>query len=131
MSTVTFGLHLTLDLYSCPENLLDDMKICYKAMDELPVLLGMRKLIPPYVISAEANNKKDPGGFSGFVIIAESHISIHTFTKRGFVSIDLYSCKDFDTDMAITYFKKIFKPKDIEIHIVKRGTRYPQHNIYK
>lgn len=130
MDTTNFGVHLTLDLYNCAEEPLNNMHKCYKALEELPAKLDMHALIPPYVVQAGPNDKKDPGGFSGFIMIAESHISLHTFTKRGFVSIDCYSCKDFDTDLVIKYFKEIFQSDDAEINIVKRGTRYPAENIY-
>jgi len=50
--------------------------------------------------------KKDPGGWSGFVIIAESHISIHTFPARRFVSIDVYTCKNgLKKDFIIFYYQ--------------------------
>ena len=40
--------------------------------------------------------KKESYGYSSFVMIAESHITIHTFPELGFFSFDCYSCKDFD-----------------------------------
>lgn len=89
----------------------------------------MRRLIPPYVVEASANNRKDPGGYSGFVMIQESHISIHTFPKRRFVSIDLYSCKKFKTAPVIAYFKGVFGIGKVEINIVVRGKEYPMSNF--
>ena len=75
-------------------------------------------------------NKKDGGGLSGFVIVAESHISFHTFPNRGFVSIDVYSCQDdMDTDALFAGFKETFGFADQDIHLVKRGERYPAHDI--
>lgn len=68
----------------------------------------MKKMTEPYVIKATSNEfmgGKDPGGFSGFVIIQESHISIHTFAKRGFATVDLYSCKNFEPESAVEYLK--------------------------
>ena len=40
--------------------------------------------------------KKESYGYSSFVMIAESHITIHTFPELGYFSFDCYSCKDFD-----------------------------------
>lgn len=129
--TIRFGLHLTLDLYGCPQNLLSNMEFCYHLLENLPKQIGMKALTPPVIIAAEANNKNDPGGFSGFIIIAESHIGMHTFTKRGFASIDVYSCKDFDTKKAETFFVDALHPKDVEKNVLERGTRYPAKDIYK
>jgi len=50
---------------------------------------------------------------------------------RGFVSIDVYTCKNgMDTDFVLKYFKEKFELKDIEQNFIKRGTRYPEKNIY-
>jgi|SRR3989344_7281193 len=133
METVQFGYHLTLDLYNCDPKVLGNMEACYKALAELPQKLGMRVLNPPFVLSADSNEDRggiDPGGFSGFIMIAESHISLHTFVKRGFVSIDVYSCKKFDKDAAIAYFKDYFKSNDAEVNYILRGSRYPAENLY-
>ena len=133
MEYLQFGYHLMLDLYGCDINALSSMEKCYYTLDMLPSILKMNKLTPPYIVSASSNEGKggkDPGGYTGFVIIAESHISLHTFVKRGFVSIDVYSCLEFDKSSAIDFLKEIFKPKDIEENFVKRGTRYPSENIY-
>ena len=122
-----------LDFYGCDINALSSMDKCYYTLDTLPSILKMNKLIPPYVISASSNEDrdgKDPGGYTGFVVIAESHISLHTFAKRGFVSLDIYSCKEFDKESAKNFLADIFKPNDIEENYVKRGTRYPLENIY-
>ncbi len=124
-----FGLHLMLEAYGCPTEILNDMNTVYKILDDLPSHIGMHKLMEPYVISAKGNDQRDPGGWSGFVIIQESHISIHTFVKRGFVTADVYSCKEFDTQFAIDYFKKALKTDDIEYSIEERGKRYPPDNI--
>lgn len=131
VNTITFGYHLTLDLYGCPKDLLNDMKVCYSALEEIPGKLGMSILTRPYLVRADANDIKDPGGYTGFVTIQESHVSLHTFAKRGFVSIDVYSCKEFDRGLAIKHFQELFEPQDIEENYVIRGTRYPEEDIYE
>ena len=89
----------------------------------------MHKLADPVVYLAPANNKKDPGGWSGFVIIAESHISIHTFPGRSFLSADIYTCKNgMDLEFIISYFKNAFDLKEIEQNFIKRGTKYLNKN---
>ena len=133
MIAKNFGLHLMLDFYGCEMEPLASHSICYNALSNLPAKMKMHKLIPPYVIWADSTEDrlgKDPGGYSGFVMIAESHISLHTFIKRGFISIDVYSCHNFNPEIPINYFKNIFKPKKIEKHLIIRGKNYPNKNIY-
>jgi S-adenosylmethionine decarboxylase len=130
-ATPGFGVHLTLDGYGGSTRLLADRDHVLACLDELPDLLGMHKLADPLLVEVGQLGPKDPGGVTGFVIIAESHISIHTFPLRGFVSADVYTCKNsMDTDQICQYFTKAFALQDLEVNLVKRGTRYPQHDIY-
>jgi S-adenosylmethionine decarboxylase len=126
-----FGVHLTLDGYGGAQHLLADADRVLAVLSELPERLGMHKLAEPVLIELGHHSPKDPGGVSGFVIIAESHISIHTFPLRGFVSADVYTCQNsLDTEQICQYFAEAFDLQDLEINLVRRGTRYPQHNIY-
>jgi S-adenosylmethionine decarboxylase len=126
-----FGEHLTIDGYGGSEQMLNDRNIVLGCLNELPTLLGMKTLSEPMVYEAFSNGIKDPGGWTGVVVIMESHISIHTFPKRGFVSIDVYTCKNgMDNDFIVDYFKNKFHLQDIETNFIKRGTRYPENDIY-
>ena len=124
-----FGLHLMLDMYNCAPEVLNDKELVKNILEKLPKKLSMKILVEPVVVFAQPNGRRDPGGWSGFVMIHESHISIHTFIKRRFVTIDAYSCKQFDTKLAIEYFKKIFKTDDVEYQIEVRGKKYPSEDI--
>jgi S-adenosylmethionine decarboxylase len=127
---MNFGEHLTLDGYGGDRELLNSKEVVLTSLQELPNKLDMNILLAPQVVFAP-NNGKDSGGWSGFVIIAESHISIHTFPLRGFVSIDVYTCRNgMNLEFIENYFKNAFKLKDIETNFIKRGTRYPSENIY-
>ena len=118
-----------IDGYGGSYEKLDDRDLVLLVLTELPGKLGMRKLSEPFVLKAEDNALKDPGGWSGVVVIAESHISVHTFPKRKFVSIDVYTCTNgIDREFIKKYFTEIFGLEEIEEHFVKRGTRYPAKN---
>jgi S-adenosylmethionine decarboxylase len=126
-----FGVHLTLDGYRGSAKLLADGEHVLACLAELPERLGMHKLADPFLVEVGQLGPKDPGGVTGFVIIAESHISIHTCPLRGFVSADVYTCKNsMDTKQICQYFIDAFELQDLEVNLVKRGTRYPQHDIY-
>ena len=119
-----------IDGYRGNKDKLNDESLVMRCLRELPGKLDMGILMEPQIVHAPSNDKKDPGGWTGFVVIAESHISIHTFPKRGFVSIDVYTCKNgLDTQAVKTYFKKIFALKELETNFIKRGLKYPEHNI--
>lgn len=121
-----------LDGYGGDPKRLDNKDLVLLSLVELPYQLGMKRLSNPEVYEAPDNNIKDPGGWSGFVVIAESHISIHTFPARKFLSIDVYSCRNgLDREFIRKYYTEIFKLKEIEENFVKRGTKYPANNIHK
>jgi S-adenosylmethionine decarboxylase len=131
MNTSHFGEHVTIDGYGGNQELLNNKELVLGSLSDLPAKLGMTTLSEPQVFWAEPNHIKDPGGWSGFVVIAESHISIHTFPKRGFVSIDAYTCKNgMDTDFIVKYFTERFELQDTEVNFLKRGTKYPEGDIY-
>ncbi len=127
---MNFGEHITIDGYGGNEKLLNNKKLILSCLNNLPTILGMKKISKPEVYFVKGNNKKDPGGWSGFVVIEESHISIHTFPRRRFISADVYSCKN-DMNLALIkrYFKQKFELKELETNFIKRGTRYPVKNF--
>lgn len=125
-----FGEHVTIDGYEGDPELLNNEALVSSVFPELCSALHMRALTEPLIISAPDNDLKDPGGWSGFVIIAESHISIHTFPKRRFLTADVYTCKNgMDTVLIENFFKDKFKLGDVELHFIKRGLNYPEHNL--
>jgi S-adenosylmethionine decarboxylase len=126
-----FGEHLMIDGYGGSHEKLNDKEQVFKVLTELVSKLDMHALSEPQVFFAAGNDAKDPGGWSGFVVIEESHVSIHTFPARGFVSADVYTCKNgLDTETIKQYFTELFELQEIEANFVLRGTRYPEGNIY-
>jgi S-adenosylmethionine decarboxylase len=94
-------------------------------LEAFPDKLNMTKIMPPYVFKYSGAVPED-WGVSGIVLIAESHISIHSFPDKGFVTLDIFSCKDFDVDKAIEYFNGIFKPESFEKQLLMRGREFPR-----
>jgi S-adenosylmethionine decarboxylase len=84
----------------------------------------MTKIMPPYVFRYNGSVPED-WGISGFVLIAESHISIHTFPDKQYLSLDMFSCKPFDTQMAVDFVKRHFKIQKCEIKVLDRGQEFP------
>jgi|SRR5580765_2962073 len=120
-----FGEHLMIDGYGGSFDKLNDKYRVLQCLNGLPEKLGMKKLSEPEVYFAAGNDKKDPGGWSGFVVIFESHISIHTFPETKFLSADIYSCRNgMDMDLILRFFEEAFDLKEIEQNFVKRGLKY-------
>ncbi len=63
-----------------------------------------------------------PQGLTGVILLAESHISIHTWPEINYIAIDIFTCgKKSSPRKALLYLKKIFKPQKLEIKEVLRG----------
>ena len=120
-----FGTHLMVDGYGGDEARLRDMDGLYRFLDEYPEKMGMTKIMPPYVFRY-VGSKPEDWGLSGVVLIAESHISVHTFPDKGYVSVDFFSCKRFDTDAAAREVESVFKLKKLEINSIDRGREFPK-----
>ena len=90
-------------------------------LDDLPAKIGMKKISKPYVMIYDPKNEER--GLSGFVFIAESQISIHTYPDKNFAVIDVFSCKEFDVDEVIKYCKSMFGIKRLEKKLEKRGIK--------
>jgi len=84
----------------------------------------MTKITQPYVFRYDAIDPEE-SGITGVVIIAESHISIHTYPKKNFAFVDLFSCKPFDTDMAKNYVVNFFQSKSVKSFVRERGEDFP------
>src|SRR5438309_11924440 len=90
-----FGPHLTLDLSECDRRKLSDLSHIYHLLDELPDVIGMHKITPPYTFIYRPGDNPSEWGDSGFVLIAECYICIHTFPDRNIALGDLFVSNHF------------------------------------
>ncbi len=121
-----FGPHLTLDLSECNSRKLSDLSYIYNLLDELPDVISMHKITAPYTFIYRPQENPAEWGISGFVIIAESHISIHTFPDRSAAFVDIFSCKQFDLNKAINYVASTLEARKADKKLSARGKEYPR-----
>jgi len=122
--TYGYGPHLMLDLNDCNSAILDDLEACFRLLNELPEKIGMTKITQPYVFRYSGLVPEDEG-ITGVTIIAESHISLHTYPKKNFVFVDIFSCKPFDVEGARDHVVQFFQSKSPSVHIQERGAAFP------
>jgi S-adenosylmethionine decarboxylase len=120
-----FGPHLILEAYGCNKESLADLNLMSRMLDAYPAKLNMTKIMPPYVFTYHGA-VEDDWGVSGVVLIAESHISIHTFPDKGFATLDIFSCRDFVIEDAIVYFSSVFQPESYDQQVLMRGREFPK-----
>ena len=116
-------MHLIIDGFGGDAAMMWDLERLRTFLLEYPANLGMTRITEPEVLEYHGEKPED-SGISGFVIIAESHISVHTFPHRDYVNIDLFSCKSFDHDQAIADARSLFALADVKTWLLDRGLEW-------
>ncbi len=123
-----FGPHLIIDGTRCDTQKLGDRILIEQLLSDYPAAIGMTKIGGPYMFEYQA---PDPAysGVSGIVVIAESHIAIHTFPALDYFTMDIFSCKNFDHEKAIQYIKDALDVREMDRMLVQRGLSFrgPHH----
>ncbi len=110
---VCAGAHLIIDLYDAErlddiDHISDTLVACVDAAGA--TLLHMH--LHPF----EPN-----GGISGVAVLAESHISIHSWPERGYAALDVFMCGDAQPELCVDILRKAFKPQRIAVQELLRG----------
>ena len=118
-------LHTTLDLYGCNPALLGDEAFLRGVLEEYPVRINMEKVGPAEVRYIKTSNPLDDG-YSGFVIIATSHVSLHAWAPYKMVNIDVFSCEEYSVEDVVAFACETFGTRDVEVHTIRRASRSPR-----
>lgn len=119
-----FGHELLVDCYGCKEGVCDDLAFCYDFLDKIVDFINMEKQGEPAVFRTDAERFPGKDGLSGWVPLAESSIVIHTLSLSKFISLDVYSCRQFDVEKVKEFVQKHFEPKKLDAQYVERGKEY-------
>ena len=107
------GTHLLLDLYGA--NHLDDIGHIEHAMRDIVNACGAT------LLHIHLHHFSPSGGVSGVAVLAESHISVHTWPERDYAAFDVFMCGDAQPENAVPALKRAFFPRRIEVFEELRG----------
>lgn len=113
-------MHVIIDGYGGDPDQLADENAVRVILDEVPEMMGMTKITQPSVLRYTGSKPED-WGVSGFVMIAESHIAMHTFPERRLVWADVFSCKDFDPAPVLAQIKRRFSLRHMDVQTIPRN----------
>jgi S-adenosylmethionine decarboxylase len=107
------GTHLILDLWDAKH--LDELDTMEQAMREAVSVSGAT------LLHIHLHHFTPNGGISGVAVLAESHISVHTWPERNYAAFDIFMCGDAKPEMSIPVLKQHFYPERMEITEHLRG----------
>lgn len=111
----TLGRHLVVEMYGVTASLLLDLSLARKVLRESVEACEA-------TFMGEHYTTFEGGGVSGIVVIAESHISIHTWPEHGYAAVDIFTCGDkIDPWRAYEVFTKHYSPSKLSVMEIKRG----------
>ena len=107
------GTHLLVDLWGATK--LDDPAHIDAALREAALAAGAT------ILHSHFHHFTPNGGVSGVVVLAESHISIHTWPERNFAAVDIFMCGACDPYLSIPVLKEAFRPERVQLDEQRRG----------
>jgi S-adenosylmethionine decarboxylase len=111
---VTFaGSHLIVDFWEAEG--LDDAARIEQAMRDAVEAAGAT------LLHIHLHTFTPNGGISGVAVLAESHISVHTWPERGYAAFDVFMCGNAEPRKAAAVLERAFAPKRVVVGIHKRG----------
>ncbi|MGE4339644.1 MAG: adenosylmethionine decarboxylase [Pigmentiphaga sp.] len=107
------GLHLLIDFWGADQP--TDLHQVEFLLREAAEACGAR------VLEVRLHSFGDAGGVTGVAILAESHISLHTWPEHDFIALDIFLCGDRDAAPALKVLKSGLSPKHVNVSEIRRG----------
>ena len=107
------GTHVLLDLWGARH--LDDPRHIEDAMRRAVDVSGAT------LLHIHLHRFGDGGGVTGIAVLAESHITVHTWPERGFAAFDVFMCGGCRPDLAAEVIRGALDPERTEISVERRG----------
>ncbi|MGF1462523.1 MAG: adenosylmethionine decarboxylase [Maricaulaceae bacterium] len=107
------GRHVIVDLWGAQR--LDDLAHIETSLRRAAIDAGAT------ILSSDFHRFQPNGGVSGMLVLAESHISIHTWPERAFAAVDVFMCGICKPERTIAVLKAAFSPQTTAVNSLKRG----------
>lgn len=109
------GRHILVEFYDCDPSALNDGDLIRSAMEEAARKAGAT------VVSSHVH-RFSPQGISGVTIIAESHLTIHTWPEKGYAAVDIFTCgKVLEPYDAVGWLETVLGSGRVSVVEMKRG----------
>lgn len=107
------GVHLLIDMHGARN--LNDISAVENALKCSVLETGAT------LLNIDLHHFSQHGGITGLAILAESHMSIHTWPETGFAAVDMFTCGECNAYKAVPVLKEHFHPNVLQVIEHKRG----------
>ena len=117
----SLGIHVLYELYDCEAALLDDVEVLRQTLYDAVRSVEM-------VALQEAYHQYEPQGVSVVILVAESHIAVHTWPEYGYAAVDFFSCRtDINPERVRAVLQGALKPGRMDSRRIERGRQASPH----
>lgn len=114
------GYHLMLELFGCDQENINSRKFLHNLVKAAVKETGLTNLGSRF-------HQFQPHGVTGFTLLAQSHISFHTWPEFGYVVLDIFTCGDQkQAERLADHFLHKLRPDRISKQVVRKGYKYPR-----
>ena len=118
--------HLVLEAYGVDYATLSNYRGNRDFLRGLVDAIGMELVDGPFCRTHEGASPIETV-YAWFAIIATSHVSMTLYPHQGWLSLDVFSCNEFDPELVVQLLEQRFHTHDLDVHpIVRRATRSPR-----
>lgn len=119
MNSKFLGTHILIDYFECNSEILNNKAFINAALLEAARLSNA-------TIVTDVFHTFNPHGISGVVVIAESHIAVHTWPEYACAAVDVFSCgSTMKPEVIEGFLKNAFQARTCESRVVERGRMTP------
>jgi S-adenosylmethionine decarboxylase len=117
---LSIGVHLVADLRGVSASKISKLPLMKEIMESAVKSGGLTKIRSHY-------HQFSPTGVSGVILLAESHLSFHTWPEYGFVALDIFTCGPTENaEAAFEYIIDKLSPVSVEYKKIERGAEFPR-----
>ncbi len=107
------GTHLLVELWDAKH--LDNLEVADRMLRDATAAAGAT------LLHVHLHHFHPNGGLSGVAVLAESHITIHTWPERGYAALDVFMCGECDPYKAVPVIRAAFQPGSVQLAEQRRG----------
>ena len=113
MKEIKIGKHLVIDYHNCDEAAVSDKNIIKALIHDIAAGIEVK-------ILKEVYQEFAPVGITGFAIVSESHISVHTWPEYNYLGIDIFSCKEIKPEIVLDVLQSYLRSVSYDYRYIDR-----------